>query len=478
MAESPRSVSAAPLEIPVTIQGSRTVEGSDQRELFVESTKTTLVFDSGAVLSLKAKVSPGQCVFLRNEESGKEILCKVLESRQQGDSNYADLEFTVYEPDFWNGHSEGEEFAEQKSEAQKKVEAAVATLTAEPKSEPAKPVTEESHSPAPEAESPVQGEPPSHMEEASAVETAAPKEHEPAATEKSPVEAKPEATGGESHEAEAELAAMDPAEAIADPTEAEVGLEPEPQKAKKQKPARPPNFKARKIAAAVSVTAAVLVISFQVYTWRGRIFHLKNKISNSAAKLSKRPNENAASIATVGATTPAASTTESAVKPATTAASANRAPGATGASGETSASSTPAAVNVKTPAISTKALASPEPRPEVVKSAGSRQPVASKAAKRSKSNPVAETAMVPAVIVSQPQPSMPPWARKMDLDGTVQLDAVIDENGNIAQSTPISGPPILQHAAQQAVALWIFQPATRDGQPVSSHMVLTVEFQR
>ena len=70
------------LEIPVTIQGSKTVEGSEQRELFTETTKTTIVFENGAVLKLNAKISPGQCVFLRNDQTEKEILCKVRDSRQ------------------------------------------------------------------------------------------------------------------------------------------------------------------------------------------------------------------------------------------------------------------------------------------------------------------------------------------------------------------------------------------------------------
>ena len=91
-----------PLEIAVTLQGATPVAGSDRRELFTETTKTTLVFENGAVVSLKAKVAPGQCLFLRNEQSGREILCKVLETRPGGTGRYTDLEFTSRNPGFWD----------------------------------------------------------------------------------------------------------------------------------------------------------------------------------------------------------------------------------------------------------------------------------------------------------------------------------------------------------------------------------------
>ncbi|MGC1660397.1 MAG: hypothetical protein WA737_10315, partial [Candidatus Acidiferrales bacterium] len=106
MADSVQCAQPRALEIPVTLQGSTPVEGSDRRELFIETTKTTLVLDNGAVVGLKSKVLPGQCLFLRNDQSGREILCKVLESRQVGQMAYTDLEFTVYDPDFWSAPAE------------------------------------------------------------------------------------------------------------------------------------------------------------------------------------------------------------------------------------------------------------------------------------------------------------------------------------------------------------------------------------
>jgi hypothetical protein len=134
MANTVRSQATA-LEIPVTIQGSKTVQGTEQRELFTETTKTTLVFENGAVVKLNARVSPGQCVFLRNDQSEREILCKVLESRQAGQTGYTDLEFTSYDPKFWDAPAEKAAPAAKKPTAQDRLEAAAKSPIAGPVTE-------------------------------------------------------------------------------------------------------------------------------------------------------------------------------------------------------------------------------------------------------------------------------------------------------------------------------------------------------
>ena len=40
---------------------------------------------------------------------------------------------------------------------------------------------------------------------------------------------------------------------------------------------------------------------------------------------------------------------------------------------------------------------------------------------------------VPAQIISEPQPAFPPWAKALELDGVVKLDALIDEKGNLEE---------------------------------------------
>jgi len=85
---------------------------------------------------------------------------------------------------------------------------------------------------------------------------------------------------------------------------------------------------------------------------------------------------------------------------------------------------------------------------------------------------------IPAKILSQAPPSIPPWAKDLDMDRVVTLDAVIDEKGNVVETKPLSGPRLLQAAAERAVALWIFEPALSNGKPTTTHMVLTVQFQK
>jgi hypothetical protein len=135
MATTVRSQATA-LEIPVTIQGSKIVPGTEQRELFTETTKTTLVFENGAVVKLTAKVAPGQCVFLRNEQSEKEVLCKVIEARQAGETGYTDLEFTSYDPKFWDAPAAKPAPAAKILTAQDRLEAAANSPIASPVAEP------------------------------------------------------------------------------------------------------------------------------------------------------------------------------------------------------------------------------------------------------------------------------------------------------------------------------------------------------
>jgi TonB family protein len=90
------------LEVPVSVNGARTVEGSDKREPFSETTKTVLVFGSGAVIRLASSVTPGQLLFLTNEKTKKEVVCQVVKSKNYRNvSGYVELEFTESVVGFW-----------------------------------------------------------------------------------------------------------------------------------------------------------------------------------------------------------------------------------------------------------------------------------------------------------------------------------------------------------------------------------------
>jgi TonB family protein len=100
--ESPARPQPVALEIPVTVNGARTVEGSDKREPFSENTKTVLVFSHGAVIRLASSLATGQLIFLTNEKTKKEVVCQVIKSiNYRSVTGYVELEFTEPAIGFW-----------------------------------------------------------------------------------------------------------------------------------------------------------------------------------------------------------------------------------------------------------------------------------------------------------------------------------------------------------------------------------------
>src|SRR5215471_5096572 len=69
------------LEVPVTVNGARAVDGSAKREPFSEHSQTVLVFGHGAVIRVSAALAPGQLIFLTNEKTKKEVVCQVVKSK-------------------------------------------------------------------------------------------------------------------------------------------------------------------------------------------------------------------------------------------------------------------------------------------------------------------------------------------------------------------------------------------------------------
>jgi len=90
------------LEVPITVNGARTIEGGDKREPFSETTKTVMVHGSGAVIRLNSAMAPGQLLFLTNERTKKEVVCQVVKSKNYRNiSGYVELEFTEPAVGFW-----------------------------------------------------------------------------------------------------------------------------------------------------------------------------------------------------------------------------------------------------------------------------------------------------------------------------------------------------------------------------------------
>jgi TonB family protein len=91
------------LEIPITINCARIVEGSDKREPFSETTRTILVFSHGALVRLSTTLIPGQRVFLFNENAQKEVVCQVVKSAPGSSaSGLVELQFSEPADGFWD----------------------------------------------------------------------------------------------------------------------------------------------------------------------------------------------------------------------------------------------------------------------------------------------------------------------------------------------------------------------------------------
>jgi protein TonB len=73
-------------------------------------------------------------------------------------------------------------------------------------------------------------------------------------------------------------------------------------------------------------------------------------------------------------------------------------------------------------------------------------------------------------------PVYPPLARETHITGTVTVEALIDEHGNVIQARIVNGHPLLIEAALQAVRQWKYEPTSLNGQPVSVELQVQVHF--
>jgi TonB family protein len=65
-------------------------------------------------------------------------------------------------------------------------------------------------------------------------------------------------------------------------------------------------------------------------------------------------------------------------------------------------------------------------------------------------------------IVSKVLPVYPELARKMQISGTVRVEAVVAPNGKLKFTTVIGGSPVLAMAAVDAIEKWKWAPAPQE----------------
>ena len=79
-------------------------------------------------------------------------------------------------------------------------------------------------------------------------------------------------------------------------------------------------------------------------------------------------------------------------------------------------------------------------------------------------------------LITRVDPRYPPLAVQTHLQGTVIVDAIIDEHGDVVEVKVVSGPPLLIQSALDAVRRWKYEPTYLNDEPVAVQLNVTVQF--
>jgi TonB family protein len=73
-----------------------------------------------------------------------------------------------------------------------------------------------------------------------------------------------------------------------------------------------------------------------------------------------------------------------------------------------------------------------------------------------------ETPTASRKVIQRVAPVCPELARKMHIQGTVKLEAIVKPNGSVRSTRVLGGNPVLVVAAADAVARWKFEAAPNE----------------
>jgi protein TonB len=90
--------------------------------------------------------------------------------------------------------------------------------------------------------------------------------------------------------------------------------------------------------------------------------------------------------------------------------------------------------------------------------------------------PIRIAAIEPSKLIVKVNPAYPELARRARVSGTVVLEALIDEEGNVSSAKVLSGHSLLVDAAVEAVKHWKYSPTVLNGEPVPILATVTVVF--
>lgn len=80
------------------------------------------------------------------------------------------------------------------------------------------------------------------------------------------------------------------------------------------------------------------------------------------------------------------------------------------------------------------------------------------------------------MLLKKVSPAYPLEAKVARVQGTVVLNATISTTGEVSNVDVVSGPPVLQAAAAEAVKQWQYRPFSFNGQPVEVETTIHVVF--
>ena len=79
-------------------------------------------------------------------------------------------------------------------------------------------------------------------------------------------------------------------------------------------------------------------------------------------------------------------------------------------------------------------------------------------------------------VLRRVQPPYPVLAKQAHIQGSVQVQIEISDEGAVTNVTLLSGHPLLHEAALQAAKQWLFIPTELNGLPVRAIGVITFNF--
>jgi len=80
------------------------------------------------------------------------------------------------------------------------------------------------------------------------------------------------------------------------------------------------------------------------------------------------------------------------------------------------------------------------------------------------------------VLVHKVLPVYPPEARDAHVHGTVVLDGMVTERGQVEDLKLVSGHPVLAKAAMDAVKQWRYTPYLLNGKPIRKQTRINIDF--